>query len=105
MMEGEERQKANPDTFEVPSASEKAGIGVGSFVKVGVILSPPVGGHEAERIWVKVTARDGEKLRGEFANDPVLIAAVFGDPVEFSPKNVLSILPQELGKLEEGKSA
>lgn len=85
---GVERARAAPDTFWLPSDDAKAAVGIGQYVKL--IFGDDDG---AERMWVKVTARDGDCLRGTLANNPYALAGLkHGDEVEFGPDHIIQIL-------------
>lgn len=86
LIDGVERNREAPDTFEIPSDEEKAAVKEGMFVKLGFVLSG-VDGPSAERMWVKVT---GGNI-GMLANDPVFAPMMYGCKVEFKPENILSI--------------
>ena len=82
LTDGVAMNAAHPLTFEIPTDEEKADIKPGDFVKLGFI------GNMTERMWVEVT----EPGKGLLNNDPVVVDMECGDPVEYEPKNVLSIL-------------
>lgn len=88
---GIEINKEFPDTFEIPSAAEKARIKPGTDVKVGIIL-PPESGFANERVWVKVTSvtNDGV-IYGVLKSQPYVADAKRGDVLHFSFDNVLAI--------------
>lgn len=88
-----------PDTFDLPDAEERASVPEGWFVKlVFKLLEPPPGMDnppDAERMWVRVVARDEEgPWVGELANEPEWITALaLGARVEFTPDHIIDIAP------------
>ena len=85
-IDGVERNEECPDTFHIPSTSEKLRIATEDYVKVAT------GG---ERFWVSVKSIDGEQLKGEVNNHLVCSdehGLEFGDVIELKMKNVLSII-------------
>lgn len=87
LINGVERKKKFPTTFEIPSDEEKRKIKKGMHVKLGFVIEES-GGPSAERMWVKVTGKN----KGTLSNDPVFVAMSYGDEVEFSQDNVLQII-------------
>lgn len=84
---GVKSNRKNPDTFWIPSAQEKAAVEPGDFVKLMFDS-----GHGVERMWVKVTANNGDSLTGTLANEPFFIPGLsFGEPVSFKPKHIIDI--------------
>lgn len=89
LINGVEQNRATPDTFQIPSPSEKALVGIGDHVKLGFRNPNKEDQVKAERMWVKVT---GQNV-GTLANEPAFIEGLsFGDTVEYHPDNILSIL-------------
>jgi hypothetical protein len=60
--------KKHPRTFKRPSAKKLAAIAPGDFVKAAFKASK--GDKATERMWVIVTERDGDTLRGKLDNRP-----------------------------------
>ena len=58
-----------PTTFEVPSAERLGAIGPGSLVKLCVRIAGDQGEPGAERFWVEVLERRGDRLVGRVDND------------------------------------
>lgn len=76
---GMERNREYPDTFWVPDHQEKAEVGPGDSVKL--MWSVPRLDMCAERMWVRVTHRQGDRLVGRIENYPVLGAfSILGFP-------------------------
>lgn len=88
LISGAERARGSPDTFLLPSDGDKAAIRVGDYVKL--IFDHADG---AERMWVCVTAKDGDSFSGTLANQPYRSALPYGAPVEFGPDHIIEILP------------
>lgn len=89
---GVEKHRASPDTFWIPSDDDKAGIQVGDYAKM--IFNSDDGGSN-ERMWVKVTARDGDSFKGTLANKPYGLPLKYGADIEFGPDNIIEILTPE----------
>lgn len=93
LLDGVERNKQHPLTFEIPTVDEKAAVKPGDFVKIGFEMY-----GRGERMWVEVT----ESGKGLLNNDPVLMPMVCGEPVEFESKHILSIMKPSAPKGELG---
>jgi uncharacterized protein YegJ (DUF2314 family) len=79
----------NPDTFEIPTEADKAAVTVNDYVKLIFQQS----GAMSERMWVLVTAVDGDKLRGTLDNDPINIVSLsHGDEVLFGTEHIVAVL-------------
>lgn len=92
LISGLDRARANPETFRLPADDEKAAITPGQFVKI--IFSEE--GCNPERMWVEVTAKDGDLITGVLSNVPYVLSSVkYGDEVEFGPEHVIQILDAE----------
>ena len=89
--DGEEMHRTAPETFCIPSAQKRAAAQPGEYVRLGFRLeveSLSIG----ERMWVKITQREGDSYIGRLANAPEHITALqFGDLVRFKARNVLKI--------------
>jgi len=92
-----ESHRNAPDTFWIPSDEDKAAIGVGSIVKMmfnigdvdenGVVTDGFV-----ERMWVEVTAIEGENLTGKLLNQPFSTDEVaLHDVVHFTVDHITDI--------------
>jgi hypothetical protein len=77
--------KKYPRSFKAPTVKELASIQPGDFVKVCAV--------EGERFWVQVQ-RVGREIKGELANDLVLIEGNYGDPITLMAHEVYDVLPQ-----------
>ena len=92
LVDGEEMAKADPDSFEVPTRDEKDALRLVDQCKLEFERVPARGGICGERMWVLVTERIGDQLRGTLSNQPVVIESLnFGDVVEFEIRHVLAI--------------
>ena len=84
-VDGQQMNKENPTTFEVPSQEELSGLKEGVFVKVAT------GG---ERFWVQIKNVDADEIVGIIDNDLVRTeehGLSYSDVVTFQKRNVLSI--------------
>ena len=94
LIDGEQRNADNPDTFEIPEIEDRLAVKKGDMVKLGFeVEGEDLGG---ERMWVEVSLvhevlGEIDWFMGTIANDPIVIDRKFGDPVHFEPKNIISI--------------
>jgi len=85
--DAEERNTANPTTFEIPSRHERESVRIGNFVK---LLFLPDHEQRGERMWVKVTQRKEGRYVGTLDNHPIVVMSLeHGDTVEFGPEHIL----------------
>jgi uncharacterized protein YegJ (DUF2314 family) len=89
LVDVEERNKNNPDTFWIPSLEDRQDIDVGQWVKLGF-----KGKEITERMWVKVTNIVGS-LVGTLDNDPAVLPIAHGDSIDFEPKHIMEILDND----------
>lgn len=78
LLDAEAQNQAFPDTFPIPSATERAELRTGDMVKLVFVLDPPpTSGPNAERMWVEVrsTHPDGS-YDGWLTNKPVVISSL-----------------------------
>lgn len=91
--DAQQRAAMNPE-FERPLPEEiDMHLNPGVFVKLLFQYSDGEQNH-GERMWVRVTGRDGERWVGELSNDPVTIppdVLDWGDTVKFEPRHVADI--------------
>lgn len=86
--------KNHPDTFFVPSLSERSGLGIGDLVQLHFVYD--AGDARAERMWVRISATHAGAFQGVLENDPQLIPGlVRGDRVDFEVAHVARILVRE----------
>lgn len=76
---GLERHLESPDTFEVPDLELKELIAPGDLVK----LAWSVARFPGERMWVRVTHRDGDRLKGNLENWPLFVHLYPSERVTF----------------------
>jgi len=88
----------NPDSFFIPSLSERTGSRITGLVRLHFVLRDP-GPHDprAERMWVEITARSegGASVRyeGQLTNQPTRIPDLnLGDRIEFGPENIAQVI-------------
>jgi hypothetical protein len=97
LIDGEKRNAEHPDTFEIPSAEDRADLEVGTYAKIGVEGED---GMPGERFWVLVQENAGGRFKGEINNDLVytdLHGLSGGDTIEFGPEHVLTLEPPKPG--------
>lgn len=88
LIDGEERNRAAPATFQIPPRSRRESVPLGSPVKVGFR-----GKEGNERLWVQVLERTPTGYRGRVDNDPVVVELEDREIITFSPEHILDILP------------
>lgn len=96
LMDGVRRNRANPNTFLIPSRAQKGLVVAGDYVKIGFI---PRGGTtetvNGERMWVMVTRIEGRKYFGVLHNEPLAFFQKdlkYGDAVEFEARHIIDII-------------
>lgn len=82
---GLQRHLESPETFEVPDHELKAMIEPGDMVK----LAWSVARFPGERMWVRVTHRNGDRLKGELKNWPVFVHMNQGEQVKFGIDDII----------------
>lgn len=84
--------KEAPYTFFLPSADELAAVVPGDKAYLDFCAVPPRHKWESERMWVKVTERDGERLHGQLEHDPDDMPGVAkGEEVSFETWHILRL--------------
>lgn len=84
LVNAQEMAKKYPETFEAPTQEDLNLVNVGDFVKLCF--------NDRERMWVQVTYRNGDKLKGTLANDPILIKDLkYGDLIDFKLENIYTL--------------
>jgi hypothetical protein len=85
----EEKNRAHPTTFFIPSRELRDGLTVDTLVK---LLFEGVDGR-SERMWIKVTeVLSGPRFKGVLDNDALSpLLPKCGSIIEFGPENILSI--------------
>jgi hypothetical protein len=76
---GLQRHLESPETFEIPDLDLKELIEPGDLVK----LAWSVARFPGERMWVRVTHRDGDRLKGDLENSPLYVHLHPGEQVTF----------------------
>lgn len=89
LVDGVAMHRAHPRTFQIPSLADKAMVKEGDYVK----LSFGEAGHQNnERMWVKVTKRDGDKFEGYLDNDPAFLVSIkWKDVVKFNSRHIINL--------------
>jgi uncharacterized protein YegJ (DUF2314 family) len=85
----EERNAENPETFGIPDLHERQSMEIGAYVKVIFEEDDGCG----ERMWVKITRVIPGRYEGILSNTPIVVDMAMGDTVEFGPENIADILP------------
>ena len=81
---------AAPYTFFLPFESELAALAPGDRAKAVFARNDGEGGHDAERMWVDITAIEHGDLIGTLANEPFDMTTVrLGDAVRFPLTHVI----------------
>lgn len=97
LVDGEQRAREHPDTFEIPSRGEREQLGLGDFAKLIFVTPSMLTQNVGERMWVRVLERKqvGKgpvSYRGQLDNAPGLIAGLkAGDELTFKPEHVIEI--------------
>jgi len=96
----EERHRAAPDSFEIPSLLERTTLGVGSAVKLlFLILGHGEGGDyiQCERMWVTLVEVIDKHYVGTLESQPRTSDVLSpGDRITFGPEHVASTLIPEI---------
>ncbi len=91
---GTEQHQRYPDSFWIPSPDEKSAVQPGDYVKLIFVQGDE--NLPGERMWVKVTSRVGDSLRGTLANEPyALTQLAFNDLIEFEDDHIIAVLSEE----------
>lgn len=99
------RQRENPYTFFRPGDDELDEVAEGQLVKLMFRAVPPSDEYDAERMWVKVTHRDDDRLTGTLDNDPADIPGLKdGDPVAFQFHHIIGIIWDDADQKEKYKT-
>ena len=78
LLDAESQHAAFPDTFPIPSLTEREALRTGDMVKLVFVLDPPpTEGPNAERMWIEVrNAHADGTYDGWLTNQPVVITAL-----------------------------
>ena len=93
LIDGAERHRQYPTTFEVPGGEDIRGLVVGDYVKLGFeTVHPKPNAPSGERMWVKVTRTEGG-FEGTLANEPAFLNDLphHGMAVTFEARHILAI--------------
>lgn len=88
---GVESSRDHPETFWIPSADEKAALRPGDDVR----LMWSVRRSHGERMWVRITQRNGDEFTGTLENWPVMAYLRHGDLVRFQADHIIDYLSAE----------
>ena len=89
--DGEESNRAYPDTFEIPSKAARDNLKAGQIVKLMFRITAD-GRTQTERMWVVVKAKEQDGYLGILDNDPTCTEKMkSGVEVKFQPRHVISI--------------
>jgi len=88
----EDTAKRCPETFFIPSSSERKSQKTGSSVRLHFLVEEPdENGPQAEHLWVKITQERGffRPYKGVLENAPALITNLRqGDEITFEPRHI-----------------
>jgi hypothetical protein len=88
----------HPDTFFIPSETERKNQNVGNQVQLHFLLTSPLADQpRAERMWVKISKNqaDGSKYEGILVNQPAYICDLrVGDTVQFEARHIAQVMIQ-----------
>lgn len=88
LVNGEERAKNNPTTFQIPSDYQKSKVTISDFVKIGFEEE----GGFGERMWVSVTKRTENSFEGTLISVPLNLESIkHGDIVKFNSKHIIGV--------------
>jgi hypothetical protein len=80
-------------TYFLPSAPRLAAVGVGDLVKLAIRAVPPSDKWDLERMWVKVTSAEAERLEGALDNEPDDMPNVHaGVVIRFPRTHILAVI-------------
>ena len=81
-----------PYTFFLPDRADVARLAPDDYAKLIFELIPPGEKYGAERMWVRITAGDGDTFVGTLENEPLEGRMREGDEVAFAPYNIIEIM-------------
>lgn len=91
LLNGDERHRLHPETFDMPAYDERQRLRVGDLVK---LIFEPVDVPGGERMWVRVQeclATIPRRYRGALEAQPVTVPLKWGDRVDFGAEHVIDI--------------
>lgn len=84
------RHEEKPDTFGIPDDLTVSALVPGDFVKL--IFESEKPHPSGERMWVRITGRQGNRFQGTLANRPVFIDGLFlGDQIDFDVRHIACV--------------
>jgi hypothetical protein len=93
--DAEERHRAHPESFEIPSAEERASLAPGTLVKLLFLFLNEEDGKpiiDCERMWVRITERRNGGYAGQLENMPATSDVLApGAIVEFGPQHIATV--------------
>lgn len=96
---GLDRHREHPDSFWVPSANEKAELRPGDQVKL--MWSVKRMKASGERMWVMITHRDGDRLKGTLENWAMFVHLDPGETVKFHIDDIIDYVEDDEAVIEE----
>lgn len=91
--DGEQIHREAPATFWLPDAADRSALRPGQIVKLIFRIELEDTVH-VERMWVRVTGREGGIYAGELDNGPYCTTELrSGAQVRFEPRHVIDIYP------------
>lgn len=83
---------AAPYTFHLPADEDLDRLAPDDYVKLIFELIPPGEKWAAERMWVRLTAAEGDAYVGILENDPCECRVSAGDEVAFVRRNIVDVM-------------
>jgi hypothetical protein len=97
--DGEDRHRAAPDTFPIPSLTVREGLQRGDYAKLIFRIAREDDEDAYERMWVSVTRRTPSGYMGILNNKPSLIAQnadfSLGSELPFGARHIIAALPAD----------
>jgi uncharacterized protein YegJ (DUF2314 family) len=88
-----ERHQRSPETFRIPSVETTSSVQLGNYVK---LIFTQGDENPGERMWVKVTSREGDSWQGILANHPYTLPELkFNALIEFDTDNIIAVMSEE----------
>lgn len=99
---GAERNRQHPETFWAPDAEAKAELQPGDLVKLMWTVKRGRG-PSGERMWVKITRRDGDHLVGTLDNWPMVVYMRPDETIRFHIDDIIdcALLSEDDGVVDE----
>jgi hypothetical protein len=90
LIDAQEQHRLHPETFEVPSADALDALRAGDHVKA-IFGAPPGSQLGAERMWIFITAVDGDVIRGRLDSDPLFVRLRYGEELQLERRHVCDV--------------